>query len=46
MIYEDDIIAEGSITEEQWRKIAKWFFERKSILFEIIKEEEIKNGED
>jgi len=36
----DDKISEGTITEEQWKKIVKWFFSDKSILFEGIKEYE------
>lgn len=38
--YSDDKVTEGTITEEQWKKILKWAFEGKSILFELIKEYE------
>ena len=33
-----ETITEGTITEEQWTKMAKWFLEGKSIFYEILRE--------
>lgn len=35
-----DKVSEGVITEEQWKKMAKWFFAGESILFHLIEEEQ------
>lgn len=35
-------IDEGTITEEQWKKMARWFFASESILFHLIEEQQAK----